>query len=70
MNTTMAVMRMVPAIASRTSGQVRRRCMAASTNAPTAPIAPASVGVATAWFMPGRPPMLPSTSEDQHRPRG
>ncbi len=30
-------------------------------NAPTAPMAPASVGVAMAVEMPGKPPMLPST---------
>ena len=46
MNTTMAVMRMVDCIPCRTSGQVSRRCSAASTIAPTAPMAPASVGVA------------------------
>ena len=46
MNITIAVMRMVDSIACRISVQVRRRCSAASTIAPTAPIAPASVGVA------------------------
>ena len=35
--------------------------MAARMKAPTAPIAPASVGVAIATLMPGKPPMLPST---------
>ena len=55
MNTTIDVRRMVEAIACSTSGQVRRRCSAASIIAPTAPMAPASVGVA-------RPrPMVPST---------
>ena len=63
MNTTIAVMRMVPVMASRISGQLSRRCSAASTKAPTAPIAPASVGVAMAVVMPGRPPMLPSTAK-------
>src|SRR5215217_144586 len=51
----MDVSRMVEFIACSTSGHVRRRCSAASTIAPTAPIAPASVGVA-------RPsPIVPST---------
>ena len=55
MNTTIEVRRMVEVIACSTSGQVRRRCNAASTMAPTAPMAPASVGVA-------RPrPMVPRT---------
>ena len=47
----MAVMRMVMAIASRTSGHVRRRCSAARSMAPTAPMAPASVGVASPMKM-------------------
>ena len=56
-------LRMVPAMASRTNGQFRRLCMAAKTKAPKAPIAPASVGVAMAVSMPGKPPMLPSTAK-------
>ena len=63
MNTTMAVMRMVPAMVCVNSDQLRRRCMAASSMAPTAPMAPASVGVQMAVLMPGRPPMLPSTAK-------
>ena len=55
MNTTKAVMRMVVSMPCQSSGQVRRRFMAASTRAPTTPMAPASVGVA-------RPmKMVPST---------
>ena len=46
MNTTIDVSRMVEFMACSTSGRVRRRCSAASTIAPTAPMAPASVGVA------------------------
>ena len=61
MNTTMAVMRMVPPMASLINGQFNRPWMAAKIKAPTAPMAPASVGVAIATLMPGKPPMLPST---------
>jgi len=61
MKTTMAVRRMVPCMASHSRAQLRRLCMAASTRAPTTPMAPASVGVATAWSWKGRPPMEPST---------
>src|SRR3954452_4885270 len=55
MNTTIEVRRIVEFIACSTSGHVRRRCSAARTIAPTAPIAPASVGVASPS------PMVPST---------
>ena len=55
MNTTIDVSRIVESMACSTSGHVKRRCSAARTIAPTAPMAPASVGVA-------RPsPMVPST---------
>jgi hypothetical protein len=55
MKITIAVMRMVFDIASRISFQVKRPLIMASTTAPTAPMAPASVGVA-------RPmKMVPST---------
>ena len=63
MNTTMAVMRMVPVMASLISVQFRRLWMAAKMKAPTAPMAPASVGVAMAVLMPGNPPMLPNTAK-------
>ena len=46
MKITMAVIRKVVSMPSQTRGQVRRRFIAASTMAPTAPIAPPSVGVA------------------------
>ena len=46
MKMTIAVSRMVDSMPSRISFQLSRLCMAASTIAPTAPIAPASVGVA------------------------
>ena len=61
MNTTIAVKRIVLIMASLTSAQVRRLCDQAKSIAPTAPMAPASVGVAMAVLMPGKPPMLPST---------
>ena len=57
----MAVSRMVLIMASFMSAQVSRLWMAARIMAPTAPMAPASVGVAMALFIPGKPPMLPST---------
>ena len=46
MKITIAVSRMVDSMPSRISFQDSRLCRAASTIAPTAPIAPASVGVA------------------------
>ena len=61
MNTTIAVNRAVPSIASRINGQVSRFCVAARMSAPTTPIAPASVGVAIAISIPGKPPIEPST---------
>ena len=63
MKTTIAVSRMVPCMASHSIGHDRRRWINASTSAPTAPIAPASVGVAMAWSMKGRPPIEPSTAK-------
>ena len=57
MNTTIAVMRIVLSMASFTSSTVSRRCIAAR-KAPTAPMAPASVGVHTAVSIPSKPPML------------
>ena len=60
MKTTIAVMRMVEVIASQSIVTESRRCIAASTMAPTAPIAPASVGVASR----GRWCRAP---EDQHQ---
>ena len=61
MKTTIAVSRMVLIMASFTSAHVSRLWIAARIMAPTAPIAPASVGVAMAVLIPGKPPMLPST---------
>ena len=61
MNTTMAVRRMVPCMASHNSDRLKRLCKAARINAPTTPMAPASVGVATACSWKGRPPIEPST---------
>ena len=46
MNTTIAVMRIVVSMPWISSGHDRRRLSAASTIAPTTPMAPASVGVA------------------------
>ncbi|MOA33297.1 hypothetical protein D3C78_1545820 [compost metagenome] len=63
MNTTIAVMRMVEAIALLSSDHDNLLCRPASRKAPNAPMAPASVGVATAVSMPGNPPMLPSTAK-------
>ena len=59
----MAVIRMVLVIPSLMICQLRRRCIAAKTKAPKAPIAPASVGVAIATLMPGKPPILPKTAK-------
>ena len=61
MNTTIAVRRMVPCIASQISALVSRLDIAASNKAPTTPMAPASVGVAIAVLCPGKPPIEPST---------
>ena len=46
MKTTNAVIRIVVSMPCQSRGHVRRRLMAASTSAPTTPMAPASVGVA------------------------
>ena len=62
-NTTMAVRRIVLCMASQMRSLVRRLCIAAKTSAPTQPIAPASVGVAIAVLMPGKPPIEPSTAK-------
>ena len=62
-NTTMAVRRIVLCIASQIKSLSKRLWIAAKTNAPTQPIAPASVGVAIAVLMPGSPPIEPSTAK-------
>ena len=63
MNTTMAVRRMVLCMASQIRSLSKRLWMAAKINAPTQPMAPASVGVAMAVLMPGKPPIEPNTAK-------
>ena len=63
MKATMAVSLMVATMASQISGTERRLCIAAKMSAPTQPMAPASVGVAMALSMPGRPPIEPKTAK-------
>ena len=58
----MAVIRIVLVRPSLSTLKFKRPCSAARINAPTAPIAPASVGVAMATSMPGNPPILPNTA--------
>jgi hypothetical protein len=55
------VIRRVPAMALLTRAHCGRPRDAASSIAPTAPIAPASVGVQMAVLMPGRPPCCPAS---------
>ena len=59
----MAVKRMVLCTASQIKSLSKRLCMAAKIKAPTQPMAPASVGVAMAVLMPGKPPIEPRTAK-------